>query len=259
MNIWQEDDEGDAMELSDKRLAAELHAWCEKATGLYAETGAIMDGYGFVVNPVGSKPQVWHVDYTTDAAAIWIPLTQFTDRNATQFITLPADTPEDALEAVASNVDHVDVDALARQVDHLQVHQIVAKPMSVLYMGRGTIHRGITQQRRRQPHLLLHLRPLHPRLCGLSLCRGRAVGEGGGELQRLRHAGRHGHPPAAPSPAIPPAGRQASACPRMSPAGARRHRAAPPPSDRRPPRRRLGEAHRLAMHEAEEGQHRAGG
>lgn len=144
MNIWQEDDEGDAMELSDKRLAAELHAWCEKATGLYAETGAIMDGYGFVVNPVGSKPQVWHVDYTTDAAAIWIPLTQFTDRNATQFITLPADTPEDALEAVASNVDHVDVDALARHVDHLQVHQIVAKPMSVLYMGRGTIHRGIT-------------------------------------------------------------------------------------------------------------------
>ncbi len=94
--------------------------------------------------PVGSKPQVWHVDYTTDAAAIWIPLTQFTDRNATQFITLPADTPEDALEAVASNVDHVDVDALARHVDHLQVHQIVAKPMSVLYMGRGTIHRGIT-------------------------------------------------------------------------------------------------------------------
>jgi hypothetical protein len=144
MNIWPEDDEGDAMELADKALASELHAWCAKAVGQFAEKGAILDGYGFVVNPVGSKPQAWHVDYTTDAAAIWIPLTQFTDRNATQFITLPETTPDDILEKVASNVDEVDVTALAKGVDHFQVHQIVAKPMSVLYMGRGTIHRGIS-------------------------------------------------------------------------------------------------------------------
>ncbi|MDP2801475.1 MAG: hypothetical protein Q8O26_06285 [Phreatobacter sp.] len=144
MNIWQDDEEGDAMELSDKTLAAEFHAWCATASGQFAEQGAIMDGYGFVVNPIGSKPQVWHVDYTTDAAAIWIPLTQFTDKNATQFITLPEGTPDEALEKVASHVDEVDVEALARSVDHFQVHQIVAKPMSVLYMGRGTIHRGIS-------------------------------------------------------------------------------------------------------------------
>jgi hypothetical protein len=144
MNVWQEDDEGDSLALTDKALAAELHAWCLKASEAYAEKGAIMDGYGFVVNPVGSNPQAWHVDYTTDASAIWIPLTQFTDRNATQFITLPDTTPEDALEKVASNVDDVDVAALARSVDHFQVQQIVAKPMSVLYMGRGTIHRGIS-------------------------------------------------------------------------------------------------------------------
>ena len=144
MNVWQEDEEGDSMELSDKALAKELHDWCLRASGQFAEKGAIMDGYGFVVNPIGSKQQVWHVDYTTDAAAIWIPLTQFTDRNATQFITLPETTPDDVLEQVASNVDAVDVDALARSVDHFEVHQIVAKPMSVLYMGRGTIHRGIS-------------------------------------------------------------------------------------------------------------------
>lgn len=144
MNVWQEDDEGETMALSDKALADELHTWCAKATEAFAEKGAIMDGYGFVVNPIGSKPQAWHVDYTTDAAAIWIPLTQFTDRNATQFITLPETTPEAVLEQVASNVDEVDVAALARGVDHFQVHQIVAKPMSVLYMGRGTIHRGIS-------------------------------------------------------------------------------------------------------------------
>lgn len=144
MNIWQEDEEGDVMALSDRALAQELHDWCLKASGQFAEQGAIMDGYGFVVNPVGSKPQAWHVDYTTDAAAIWIPLTQFTDRNATQFITLPETTPEHVLERVASNVDEVDFAALVRGVDHFEVHQIVAQPMSVLYMGRGTIHRGIS-------------------------------------------------------------------------------------------------------------------
>lgn len=144
MNVWQEDDEGDAMELSDRALAKELHDWCAAASGEFAEQGAIMDGYGFVVNPVGSNPQAWHVDYTTDAAAIWIPLTQFTDKNATQFITLPETTPDEVLERVASNVDAVDVAALARSLDHFEVHQIVAKPMSVLYMGRGTIHRGIS-------------------------------------------------------------------------------------------------------------------
>jgi len=47
------------------------------------------------------------------------------------------------LEQVASDVDEVDVDALARGVDYLIVQQVVAKPMSILYMGRGTIHRGI--------------------------------------------------------------------------------------------------------------------
>lgn len=143
LNIWQDDEDGDVMELSDRTLAADLDAWCREAVGEYCEAGAIFDGYGFVVNPVGSKPQVWHVDYTTDAAAVWFPMTQFTDRNATQFIQLPPNTPEAALERVASNCDAVDVEALTRDVDHLIVQQIAAKPMSVLSMGRGTIHRGI--------------------------------------------------------------------------------------------------------------------
>ena len=143
LNVWQEDEDGDVMELSDPALASSLDAWCRTAVGEYCEEGAIFDGYGFVVNPVGSNPQVWHVDYTTDAAAVWFPITHFTDRNATQFIVLPSGAPEAALEQVASNCDQVDVAALTEQVDHLVVQQIAARPMSVLSMGRGTIHRGI--------------------------------------------------------------------------------------------------------------------
>jgi hypothetical protein len=148
LNLWQHEDdienEDDIMRLSDEAVAEPLHQWCCRAVETYCEPGALIDGYGFVVNPVGSRRQMWHVDYTTDAAAIWIPITPFTENNATQFITLPANTPQAALDRVASVVDEVDVAALAREVDYLVVQQIIAKPMSVLYMGRGTIHRGIS-------------------------------------------------------------------------------------------------------------------
>jgi len=148
INIWQDEDDieedRDIREISDRKIATALDKWCRQATRKYCERKAIIDGYGFVVNPKGTQHhQPWHVDYTTDAAAIWIPLTPFTDKNATQYITLPSGTSEDVLEQVASDVDAVDIDALMRELDCLIVQQVVAKPMSILYMGRGTIHRGI--------------------------------------------------------------------------------------------------------------------
>jgi hypothetical protein len=144
INIWQDDEDAEAMELSDPQLAGRLEQWCQDTVRKYCEPGGIIDGYGFVINPAGTKKhQVWHVDYTTDSAAVWIPMTPFTEKNATQFITLPADTPKHALEQVAINALTVDVDALAGAVDHFVIQQITAKPMSILTMGRGTIHRGI--------------------------------------------------------------------------------------------------------------------
>jgi hypothetical protein len=145
LNVWQEDveDDSDIVIISNPAIVKALDKWCHKVTRRYCEPKAIIDGYGFVVNPIGSQHQVWHVDYTTDTAVVWIPMTPFTDKNAMQYISLPSSTPKKVLERVAQNVDEVDVDALAQRVDYLTVRQIVAKPMSVFYMGRGTIHRGI--------------------------------------------------------------------------------------------------------------------
>jgi hypothetical protein len=148
LNIWQAEDdiedESDIMKLSDPKLAKALDKWCRKAVRKYCARKALIDGYGFVVNPKGTQHhQPWHVDYTTDAAAVWIPMTPFTEKNATQYIKLPSDTPRELLERVASDVDDVDVDGLVRELGYLIVQQAVADPMSVLYMGRGTIHRGI--------------------------------------------------------------------------------------------------------------------
>jgi hypothetical protein len=148
LNIWQEEgdieDENDIMKISDPKLAKALDKWCRKAVRKYCERKALIDGYGFVVNPKGTQHhQPWHVDYTTDAAALWIPLTPFTEKNATQYIRLPSHTPRELLEQVASDVDDVDVDALLRGLGYLIVQQAIAEPMSILYMERGTIHRGI--------------------------------------------------------------------------------------------------------------------
>lgn len=147
LNIWQDEDDveedSDIMGISDPEIAKALDKWCRKAARKYCGRNAIIDGYGFAVNPLGSQYQPWHIDYATDVANVFIPMTPFTDKNAPQYIKLPPNTPEDVLEQVASDTDKVDVDALARAVDYLIVQQVVAKPMSVLYMGRGTIHRGI--------------------------------------------------------------------------------------------------------------------
>lgn len=148
LNVWHDeaDDEevGDAARVSDPEVARVLDKWCRKAARKYAGRKAILDGYGYVVNPKGSsKYQPWHIDYTTDAAVIWIPITPLTPENATEYITLPPNTPDIVLEQVASYVDEVDVAELANAVDYYVINQTIAKPMSVLFMGRGTIHRGI--------------------------------------------------------------------------------------------------------------------
>jgi hypothetical protein len=149
INVWQEDEEEiesrrGAVTVTDPGLAKALAKWSRQAVRKYCEPKAIIDGYGFMVNPKGTRQyQEWHLDVTTDAAIVVVPLTPFTEMNATQYVLLPPDTPAGVLERVASNADEIDVRALARRVDGVAVRQAIADPMSVLYMGRGTIHRGV--------------------------------------------------------------------------------------------------------------------
>jgi hypothetical protein len=149
INLWQEDEEEietrrGAVTIADPGLAKALARWSRQAVRKYCEPKAIIDGYGFIVNPRGTRQyQPWHLDISTDAAILVIPLTPFTDKNATEYITLPSNTPASALERVARDADEIDVRALTRKIDGVVVRQAIADPMSVLYMGRGTIHRGV--------------------------------------------------------------------------------------------------------------------
>ena len=149
INVWQEDEEDietrrGAVTITDPELAKALAKWSRQAVRKYCEPKAIIDGYGYIVNPVGTRQyQEWHLDITTDAALLVIPLTPFTENNATQYVLLPPGTPRSALERIASNADEIDVRALARKIEGVVVRQAIADPMSVLYIGRGTIHRGV--------------------------------------------------------------------------------------------------------------------
>jgi hypothetical protein len=149
LNIWQDEaeEDSDIMGISDPKIAKALDKWCRKAARKYCGRNAIIDGYGFAVNPRGSQYQPWHIDYATDCANLFIPMTPFTNKNATQYITLPSNTPEDVLEQVASDTDKVDVDALERGIDYLVIQQVVAgRCLSSIWDEARSIEVSLTRE-----------------------------------------------------------------------------------------------------------------
>jgi phosphatidylglycerophosphate synthase len=142
VNIWQRS--GDAPRLLVER-GEELDEWARQMAAHYGPD-VHLDGYGLIVNPVGSTPQEWHVDYTLDYATIFIPLTELRPENALQYAILPVGIPETAYRRATTDLDAVDLRLLAREGDWISVRQLLAPPFSVLKMDFGTIHRGIANQ-----------------------------------------------------------------------------------------------------------------
>lgn len=92
VNIWQRT--GGQPPLSFEGLPQGLDCWArDLALRTYCDTEIELDGYGFISNPIGSKSQKWHVDYSNAYSTIFIPLTRVTPENATQYCILPPDAP----------------------------------------------------------------------------------------------------------------------------------------------------------------------
>lgn len=109
----------------------------------YAGEGAELDGYGFIVNPVGSRTQPWHVDYTLDYSTLFIPLSPLTPGNGMQHLVLPSSLAADAHARAIADLDRVDIDDLLLHSDYVSVRQLLAPPFSIIKLGFGAIHRGI--------------------------------------------------------------------------------------------------------------------
>jgi hypothetical protein len=141
LNLWSINEEvGESPIAADERL----HAWaCERAADWFAEEVVTLDGYGFTVNPAGSRAQPWHIDYHNDYASVFVPLSALSTDNATQFITLPPSMPADVMERACADVSHIDIEQLISHADGVTVSQALAPPFTALRLEFGTIHRGV--------------------------------------------------------------------------------------------------------------------
>lgn len=141
INLWQR---SAADKPKDFAEAAELDRWTRALVGeAYAGESVQLDGYGFIINPVGSKAQPWHVDYTMDYSTIFIPLSRLTTHNCTQYAVLSPGAPEAARRTIAANLNAIDFDELTAACDYVSVRQLLARPFSVVRMDFGTVHRGV--------------------------------------------------------------------------------------------------------------------
>jgi hypothetical protein len=141
INLWQRSSTAAPMAVDG---AEELGRWTRSLVDqIYAGEGVQFDGYGFIINPLQSKTQPWHVDYTMDYSTIFIPLSRLTTHNCTQYAVLPPDAPEAARRTIAADLNAIDFEALTEACPFVSVRQLLARPFSIIRMDFGTVHRGV--------------------------------------------------------------------------------------------------------------------
>jgi hypothetical protein len=141
INLWQRQNGEASLVLEG---AVNLDRWVrDLAARGYEGEDVELDGYGFIMNPIGSKAQPWHVDYTMGYSTIFIPLSKLTPDNCTRYAVLPPNVPAAALERVAANLDVIDLDALVEACGYVSVRQLLAPTFSIIKMDFGTIHHGV--------------------------------------------------------------------------------------------------------------------
>lgn len=135
INIWQRSRPEEQMRIAGME---DLDRWARGIVARhYAGEGVELDGYGTIVNPVGSHAQEWHIDYAPDYSTIFIPMSPLTPENTMQYAILP-DPP-----AAFDDPDCVDISALSNTRPWISIRQLIAPCWSMLRMDFGAIHRGI--------------------------------------------------------------------------------------------------------------------
>lgn len=141
INLWQKNANSPTVSARDKDA---IRAWSEELgkTSFDGER-VYFDGCGFIVNPVGSAVQPWHLDYSEHYATLFIPMTKLTPQNSLQYVWLQETKRAYILELVAKNPDVIEADILANESGFLNIRQLIAPPLSLIRMDFGAIHRGV--------------------------------------------------------------------------------------------------------------------
>jgi hypothetical protein len=142
INLWQRSGDGKKVRID---RSDELDAWAHcMAEKVYSEDSVVLDGYGWIVNPMGSQVQEWHIDYSLDYSDILIPLSPLTANNSTQYVVLPPSISKETLSRATADLDRVDLGYLVEKCDYVSVRQLLAKPFSVIRLDFETIHRAVS-------------------------------------------------------------------------------------------------------------------
>jgi hypothetical protein len=141
INLWQRSDPADALAVDG---VEQLSTWSRELAAIhYAGEDAEFDGFGFIVNPVGSATQLWHIDYAHDYSTIFVPLTALTPQNAMQYLVLPRSLPPAVLARATADRDRVDFQEIVAHADYVSVRQLVTRPFAMFRLDFGVVHRGI--------------------------------------------------------------------------------------------------------------------
>jgi len=112
----------------------------------YHPNSVLVDGYGYILNPINSRCQTFHIDYTSAYSSLFIPLVALSPDNAMQYI-IPLSTIEsDLFEEVIKDPNRVDMNLLLQTNGSYSVRQCIANPFTVIKLDFGTIHRAISNQ-----------------------------------------------------------------------------------------------------------------
>ncbi len=145
VNIWQRSGDEGHLPIADVQ---KLDRWARSlVTQCYADGEAECDGYGLMMNPIGTQSQGWHLDYGLDYSTIFIPLTELTPENATQYLVCLDEAAAAARDNALAGRNHayetVELSSLMATGGSISVRQLLAPPFSVLRMDFGTLHRGV--------------------------------------------------------------------------------------------------------------------
>ena len=145
VNIWQRSGDGGHLPITEIQ---ELDRWARTLVDCcYATSRWHAMVTGLMVNPVGTRAQGWHLDYGADYSTLFIPLSDLTPENATEYAVCLDAAAVAARDKALSGLDHgyatIDLSSLAATGGSVSIRQLIAPPFSVLRMDFGTLHRGI--------------------------------------------------------------------------------------------------------------------
>ena len=111
-----------------------LHKWLQSIITTTFNSNLKIVRYQFIINPIGSCAQRWHIDYILDFSTVFIPLIDLNLLNSPQYLTVPDFQKTNILDQIQKTPDDINLDDLALKNDFLIVSQLVCKAWSILYM-----------------------------------------------------------------------------------------------------------------------------